>query len=352
MQEIEQSVSEKLIKWYKLHKRNLPWRNTKDPYKIWLSEIILQQTRVDQGMNYYLKFVEHYPTVNELSNAKIDEVLRLWQGLGYYSRARNLHATACHIANDLQGKFPTTYDKIIELKGIGSYTAAAISSFAFSEKKAVLDGNVFRVLSRIFGIETDIASSKGKKEFQKLADELISPTFPGLHNQAIMEFGALHCTPANPNCIECPMNNICVAFETKKQKELPVKIKKLKVKNRFFNYVIFRNEEKIMMKKRSGKDIWMGLYDFYLFESEEKLLDDKSLITEISQQKFVIHKMKQYPKKYKHILSHQKIHASFTDIYITKEEFIDGNYTWLNMNEIAEVPKPVLINNFLKEVYF
>jgi len=217
--------SARLVEWYLQNKRELPWRTTKDPYKIWLSEIILQQTRVAQGLPYYLKFIEKYPNVRALANADEQEVLRLWQGLGYYSRARNLHAAAKYVANELGGNFPDSYQKLKQLKGVGDYTAAAIASFAYQEKVAVVDGNVYRVLARLFGIEIDINSNEGKKTFSKLANELITQYQPDLHNQAMMEFGALHCTPANPNCMFCPFTTECEARLTQRQSVLPIKIK-------------------------------------------------------------------------------------------------------------------------------
>src|SRR5690606_28672368 len=219
------TFSQKLISWYLQNKRDLPWRNTKNPYKIWLSEVILQQTRVAQGLPYYENFVKHFPTVFDLAKANEEQVLKIWQGLGYYSRARNLHHTAQYVSENLNGEFPKTYNKLIKLKGIGSYPAAAISSFSNDENVAVLDGNVYRVLSRYFGIETDISSSQGKKEFQEMADEVLDKKRPALFNQAIMEFGALQCVPKNPNCEVCVFNDSCVALQKNKVAQLPVKLK-------------------------------------------------------------------------------------------------------------------------------
>ncbi len=308
--------SPKIIAWYELNKRNLPWRNTKDAYLIWLSEIILQQTRVDQGMAYYLKFAENFPTVKDLAKAENDKVMKLWQGLGYYSRARNLHTAAKTVHTVYKGKFPDSYDDILSLKGVGDYTAAAIASFAFNKPHAVVDGNVFRVLSRVFGIETPIDSSLGKKEFYKLANELIDKKNPGTHNQALMELGSLQCKPVNPDCSVCPINMHCYAFAKKKVANLPVKEKKTKVRNRYFNYIVFRQKGSIAIQKRTAKDIWVNLHDFPLIEttkelSEEQLFKSPEWKKLLGKTKFSI---KSVSKPYKHILSHQKIYARFIEI--------------------------------------
>ena len=229
------SFSKQLAQWYLQNKRDLPWRGSTNPYEIWLSEIILQQTRVDQGMGYYYKFIEHFPSVNHLAKASEDQVLKLWQGLGYYSRARNLHFSAKYIVNELNGEFPIGYTNILKLKGVGDYTASAIASICFNEPAAVVDGNVYRVLARYFGIFTPINSSKGIKEFKMLAQKLLNTEIPGTHNQAIMEFGARMCKPQNPDCEICPLNSSCVALEKKEIKMLPVKENKIKIKKRYFN---------------------------------------------------------------------------------------------------------------------
>jgi len=233
------NFSNTLIYWYLQTKRDLPWRKTRDPYLVWLSEIILQQTRVSQGMSYYLTFSSIFPTVEDLANAEESKVLKMWQGLGYYSRARNLHFTAKYVSNELSGVFPTSYKELIKLKGIGDYTASAISSICFDEPAAVVDGNVYRVLSRFFKIETPINSTKGIKEFKDLAQSLLDATKPGVYNQAIMDFGALQCKPKSPNCYECPMSTNCIAFENKLVKQLPIKEKKLKIKKKYFNFFVF-----------------------------------------------------------------------------------------------------------------
>jgi A/G-specific adenine glycosylase len=309
--------SSTLIKWYEKNKRDLPWRHHKDPYKIWLSEIILQQTQVAQGLSYYIKFVEKYPTVKDLAFAKEDDVFKLWQGLGYYSRARNLLTSAKQVQNELQGKFPDTFKTIKNLKGVGDYTAAAIASFAYDLPHAVVDGNVFRVISRVFGVKTPIDSSSAKKEFQQLANDLLNPEKPAIHNQAIMEFGSQYCKPNNPNCENCVMNNKCYAFINNEVKQLPIKLKRTKVRNRFFNYLILVDKnEFILIYKREGHDIWQSLYEFCLIETEkeissEQLFESKDFRA-VCKSKFDVLFVS---KQYKHILSHQHL---FTKFYVIK----------------------------------
>jgi A/G-specific adenine glycosylase len=262
----ENRFSELLLEWFQQKKRALPWRNTKDPYKIWLSEVMLQQTRVSQGLPYYERFVKQYPAVKKLAAAPEKELLRLWQGLGYYSRARNLHACAKIIAAR-GGKFPETADELKKLPGIGDYTAAAIASFAFNQPSAVVDGNVFRVLSRIFAIDLDIASPAGKKYFFELANSIIDKQTPGEFNQALMEFGAMHCTPRNPKCEECVFLSRCKAFQSETVFSYPVKAKAKARKVRHFNYFVFRKGKQIWMQQRTGNDVWKGLHEFYLVET-------------------------------------------------------------------------------------
>ncbi|WP_324719807.1 A/G-specific adenine glycosylase [Salinimicrobium sp. HB62] len=333
-----------LINWYLENKRDLPWRATKDPYRIWLSEIILQQTRVEQGKPYYFKFLDAFPDVFSLANASEEEVLKLWQGLGYYSRARNLLFTARHIAFELGGKFPASYRELVKLKGVGDYTAAAISSICYEEAQAAVDGNVYRVLARIFGIDTPTNSSLGIKQFRNLAQDLISKKDPANFNQALIEFGSEQCKPRNPLCSSCPFAAKCVAFNQNRISELPVKLKKLKVRKRHFNYLVYISTEgKTIMNRRRGKGIWEGLYEFPLVEttSEAKL---ENLIAEAPADYSV---MEKEPVLFNdspivHKLTHQHIFTKFWIVECSKlpEEA-------LPITEINKLPVPVLIENFI-----
>lgn len=340
-----QHFSSHIISWYRANPRDLPWRDTRDPYKIWLSEIILQQTRVAQGLPYYYAFSETYPTVRDLALASEAEVLRLWQGLGYYSRARNLHACAQYIWHELGGIFPKTYHDLLLLKGVGSYTAAAISSFAYGEVKAVVDGNVFRVLARYFGIETDIASSRAKREFESLANKIIPQNNPGEFNQAMMDFGARLCIPKNPDCRNCPLNASCFAFQKDMVKELPVKLGKVKAKERALHYFVIRCGEDWVWKKRTSGDIWEGLHDFPNAENTPQRLE-----------KISGGEPQPFPKKYRHLLSHQKLNASFSEIEVPVEKYAelsqwceDEGYLMVAEKEIEYLAKPKLIVNFLND---
>lgn len=346
------AFSELLIRWYHTKKRDLPWRKTKDPYKIWLSEVILQQTRVAQGSPYYEKFVENYPTVMDLAKADEQEVLRLWQGLGYYSRARNMHITAKIVVQDFDGIFPNTYEGLLKLKGIGPYTAAAIASFAFDEKVAVVDGNVYRVLARVFGVETDISSHEAKKVFSELANELISTESPSIYNQAIMEFGAIHCTPANPDCMFCVFAESCVANAKRMQSILPIKSKKVKVRNRFFDYFVIEQNENFLMHQRPEGDIWAGLNDFYLVESEEKLSEVDEINDDFLNKVLSKAIIKNSSESVKHILSHQRIEARFWHIVLNDEVAFPVGYEFYSLNEVENLPKPILIEKYLKSSAF
>ena len=342
------TFSEVLIHWYHTKKRDLPWRKTKDPYKIWLSEVILQQTRVAQGSPYYKKFVENYSTVMALANADEQEVLRLWQGLGYYSRARNMYATAKIVVNDFDGIFPNNYEGLLKLKGIGPYTAAAIASFAFDEKVAVVDGNVFRVLARVFGIETDISSYEAKNIFSKLANKLISAESPSTYNQAIMEFGAIHCTPANPDCMFCVFADSCVANAKGMQAILPIKSKKVKVRNRFFDYFVIEHNGSFLMHQRPEGDIWTGLNDFYLIENEEKLSVLDEIKDDFLQEMLSKSIIKGHSEKIKNILTHQRIEARFWHIHLNEEILVPTGYVFYSLDEVEVLPKPILIEKYLK----
>lgn len=361
--------SQTIISWYHRNKRDLPWRDTQNPYKIWLSEIILQQTRVVQGMPYYEKFIEHFPTVQELAAADEQTVLRLWQGLGYYSRARNLHAAAKYISDDLNGIFPKTYSEIKKLKGVGDYTAAAISSFAFDEVQAVVDGNVYRVLSRFFGIEKDITETKNQKEFRTLAQNLIDNTQPAIYNQAIMEFGALQCIPKSPNCKACPLKEKCTAFDKKLIEKLPIKGKKTKVTDRFMHYFVFKkrekNNEKVLVRKRGKGDIWQGLYDFFVIEFQNKDKKNFEPIKELEQhlkidkQEVTNTKLIHESIIFKHQLSHRTLYAKFYTLEIlpNEKQFLywkslkeKYNLEEIDWNELDDIPKPVLISKYLEHL--
>ena len=337
-----------LIEWYLQKKRDLPWRNTTNPYPIWLSEIILQQTRVAQGMPYFYAFLESFPTVKELAIADEQQVLKLWQGLGYYSRARNLHQTAQYIANELDGVFPNSYAGLIQLKGIGEYTAAAIASFAYNEPVPVVDGNVFRVVSRYFGIESDISAGKTKKEFTALAAELLSKEQPALFNQAIMEFGAMHCTPKNPDCENCIFNSSCVALQKGLVGQLPFKSKKIKIRKRYFNYIVLQDKKgNTKIQQRTDKGIWHNLYEFPLFETtqEEGFETIAPLIkndTDFGDS--VVSIQEANPISLIHKLSHQHLNIKFWKVTINNT-LTDG----VNPEQLRTFPFPIGIHNFIEE---
>jgi A/G-specific adenine glycosylase len=312
----KQFFRENLLAWFAKNHRPLPWKGERDPYKIWLSEIILQQTRVEQGLPYYQKFVAKYPDVKTLADAPEDEVLKLWEGLGYYSRARNLHFNAKLIVNDLGEKFPDTYDKIRALKGVGDYTAAAIASFAFGLPRAVVDGNVFRVLSRFFGIETPTDLPSAKKEFAALAQALLDPARPADFNQAMMDFGATHCAPQQPKCLTCPLQNQCVAFQTKRVAELPVRSKAVEKKERFFVYIVANFQKKTFVRKRTANDIWRNLWEFPLLELPAFPADNREL-EKLIQKKFDIGHWTldiRFSKPYRQMLTHRVVAAVFCEI--------------------------------------
>ncbi|MEN9699727.1 MAG: hypothetical protein RLZZ301_925 [Bacteroidota bacterium] len=330
------AFSSTLISWYEQHKRDLPWRHSLDPYCIWLSEIILQQTRVDQGLAYYYKFTENYPTVTDLAHASETEVLRTWQGLGYYSRARNLHQTAQLVVNEFGGVFPTTYEGLLRLKGIGPYTAAAIASFAYCLPHAVVDGNVFRVLSRYYGIDLPINSTKGKHVFEQLANEVLDKKNPALHNQAIMEFGAIQCKPLSPACNQCPLQESCVAVRQGLVGQLPVKEKKTKVRDRYFVYHVWQDAVgKIPMKQRGAGDIWQGLYEFPLLEFESAKQQQAHVTMLAGTASF---------GPFKHVLSHQRLHVYFC---ATKLATPNASFSFIDPKDVQDFPIPRLIDRFL-----
>lgn len=320
----------------------MPWRSERNPYQIWLSEIILQQTRVEQGLPYYLKFIKTFPTVNDLAAASEDEVLNLWQGLGYYSRARNLHAAAKCIVGELKGKFPATYADLLKLKGVGEYTAAAIASMAYDLPHAVVDGNVFRVLSRVYKIDLAIDSSAGRRYFFDLANELIDKKCPGDHNQGLMEIGSLVCFPAKPACRECPLQSGCLSYADGTFAQYPVKAGKTAVRDRHFNYLVITDGKSVILKKRVEKDIWTGLYDFRLIESE---WSESDMLLEIKKLK---------PSKvdkdgaFKHVLSHQRIFANFWLINVKKVVELNGEIK-VAIEQLDDFPMPRLLIRYLEQ---
>lgn len=343
-------LSSILIDWYKVNKRELPWRETSDPYVIWVSEVILQQTRVVQGYDYFNRFISDYPTVDKLAIADEEEILKLWQGLGYYSRARNLHAAAKMVMSKFSGIFPSNYKDVLTLKGVGEYTAAAIVSFAFDQPYAVVDGNVYRVLSRLFAIDTPINSTAGKKLFAELAQELLDERDAGTHNQAIMEFGALQCVPVSPDCQSCPASALCVAFAENLVSSLPVKEKKLKVRTRYFNYIDVRfGEDNMLLCKRTQKDVWQNLYELPLIESDQELgvedlvQDEKFVLLVGGKNKVEI----KCVTTMKHVLSHQTIYATFYRVDVDNLQRCNNCHT-IKVAEVNDFPVSRLVHRYLE----
>jgi A/G-specific adenine glycosylase len=305
-------LASRLVSWYEVYKRDLPWRHTRDPYPIWLSEVILQQTRVDQGMAYYHTFLSRFPSVHDLAGAREEEVLRCWQGLGYYSRARNLHHAARHISTELHGQFPRTYEELLKLRGVGSYTAAAIASFCFGEVRAVVDGNVIRVLGRLFALEAAPDTPAGRRQYQQLADELIRAEDPALFNQAIMEFGALQCTPGRPDCGRCPVAELCESRRLGRVEEFPARSRRTEVKHVWFYYAVPEYAGRTWVRKRSHSGIWKGLHDFPCVESDTELSHDELIAAFARDTGLQLgHADLEQPETRTHILSHRKIHAAF-----------------------------------------
>lgn len=342
--------SDRILSWYAHNKRDLPWRKTRDPYNIWLSEIIMQQTRVAQGLPYYLRFLERFPTVGDLAAAGEEEVLKTWQGLGYYSRARNLHATARKVAGELQGQFPTTYKGLLALRGIGPYTAAAIGSICYKLPTPVVDGNVYRVLSRYFGVEIPVNSTEGSRYIADLAGRVMNLRSPGNYNQALMEFGALQCVPRNPDCGACPLSDSCVALSENKVAQLPVKLPKKAVRKRYFNYFMPVDPEfRTLLLKRKDRGIWQGLYEFPLIESDTELSDDlpserlvKAGFSQLTKpRKF--HKCNPVPLVHK--LSHQHLYMTFRILHLG-----DGLKEGIPVTEMQSYPVPIPIANFMETV--
>jgi A/G-specific adenine glycosylase len=339
-----------LILWnLENNSRKMPWKAIKDPYKIWLSEIILQQTRVEQGLAYYNKFIKKYPTINKLASAPDDEIFKMWEGLGYYSRCKNLIATARYVSYELGGVFPNVYEQILGLKGIGPYTAAAIGSFAFNLPFAVVDGNVLRVLARFFGKDIPIDSPLGKKYFNELAQNLLDKSEPGLYNQAIMDFGATVCKPQLPLCEECMLSHQCIAYKKNKVKELPVKVNKLIKKHRFFYYIIASFNGLIYVKKREGKDIWQNLWEFILLEQQEKVaienfLKSPAFLSVVGKNAALVN----VSDFYKQQLTHQTIEGCFILVEL-KTGFRNGDYHLLSKSEISQLAFPRFITNYFEK---
>ncbi len=337
-----------LLNWYQTNRRDLPWRFSNNPYEIWIAEVIFQQTRINQGINYYHRFIERFPNISILANASEDEVLKLWQGLGYYSRARNLWFTAKKVAFEMQGQFPNTFTEIKKLKGIGDYTAAAIASIAFNEPVPAVDGNVIRVISRLFTIDTPANSSKGKSEITQIAHSMIPADNPGDFNQALMEFGALQCTPRSPNCEICPLKNSCLAFKLSSIEKYPPKISKKAVRIRHFNYLVVDDGEYLLFKKRTSGDIWENLYDFPLIETPDRYEIDKLMQTPQWKKIFNTAEicLENVSDEKIHQLSHQKIILRFYHIKITKP-IKQSDYLNIAYTQILNLPVPIIIGNYL-----
>ena len=346
-------LSQKLLEWFSTNHRPMPWKGVRDPYIIWLSEIILQQTTVAQGTAYFKKFRARYPSVSDLANAPSDDVMKMWEGLGYYSRARNLHTTAKYIEDDLNGLFPTTYDELLKLKGVGNYTAAAIASFAYNLPHAVLDGNVYRVLSRFFGIETPIDSTEAKHQFTELANTVLDKNPPADFNQAMMDFGATHCTPSNPKCLNCLLQPECSAFKDKKVDILPIKSKKMTRRTRFFNYFVINEGSFVYIRKRTEKDIWQELYEFPLLETEEQLNILRGVILPNFPISLTELKLVKQSQPYQQLLTHQKIIATFWEFEIPSSKIIvlesGSDFQKIERKKLENFALPKTIDIYLKE---
>ena len=326
------SFANTLISWYEDHKRDLPWRGETDPYKIWVSEIVLQQTRVQQGWDYYLRFIDNFPNVKALAEADEERVLKVWQGLGYYSRARNMHAAAREIMSKHQGKFPDTYDKILSLKGIGAYTAAAISSIAFGLPYPAVDGNVIRIVSRIFGVCDDVSQPAVVKKITTICETQIDSKQPGIFNQAAMDFGAMHCTPKNPQCEECPFHSECYAYKNNLTDILPIKKKKAEQKHRYFHYTVYLSDNNTIIEKRSGRDIWKNMYQFPLTETGSNDFAGTPVFST------------------RETLSHQIIHAHFYVQNVKKLPKPSENQTIIDFDDIDKYPMPKIMTMFLRGI--
>ncbi|TLX77187.1 A/G-specific adenine glycosylase [Labilibacter sediminis] len=345
------NFSSDLILWYKENERSLPWRLTKDPYRIWVSEIILQQTRVDQGLMYYKRFLQHFPSVKHLAEASEDEVLMCWQGLGYYSRARNMHFSAKYIVNELKGVFPENYESLLNLKGVGTYTAAAISSICYNEHRTVVDGNVFRVLTRLFGIETPINTGNGKKEIKELAHSLNTGEQNGIFNQALMEFGALQCKPKQVDCLSCVFKDSCFAYINNRVDILPKKEKKNIVKNRYLNFFYIKDgNNDVLIKRREKKDIWKGLFEFPMIETNKhcessELMLSQEFVQFLNGGETVVKGIKEIT----HLLTHRKLFIRIMELKVDKHNNID-DYLQVNNKELVNYAFPKPLQAYIEEI--
>lgn len=341
------AISERLVEWYRGHRRELPWRKTNEPYRIWLSEVILQQTRVEQGLRYYEAFLERFPDVRDLADASEEEVLRMWQGLGYYTRARNLHRTARYIAYERDGEFPREFEELRGLRGIGPYTAAAIASFSFGKRTPVVDGNVERVIARLYEVEEAVNAQKGKKRVNELADLTMGEADPAEFNQAIMEFGAVQCVPKNPDCPNCPIKGQCRAYQSGKVEALPVKKKGRKARQRYFNYLYLRNEEGPVLEQRRERDIWQNLFQLPLIETNSPVGEKELREGALPSPPFYDNSAKlELVAEERHTLSHQRIHARFWKAPLPEADWPES---WFQVSEEAldRYAFPRLIERFL-----
>jgi A/G-specific adenine glycosylase len=351
-QETKNDFTPQLLKWNReKNKRQMPWKGENDPYKIWLSEIILQQTRVEQGLKYYNNFISIFPDIKKLAKAIDKKIFKMWEGLGYYSRCRNLIATARYISKERKGKFPVTYNEIKALKGVGPYTAAAISSFAFNLPHAVLDGNVFRVLARVFGIYKPVDTTEGKKYFASLAEKLVDKKQPGIYNQAIMDFGAIICKPVSPLCSECFFRTNCYAFLHNKVEQLPLKKKKINIRKRWFYFLVLEFENKIAIRRRKEKDIWQDLHEFPLIETAGPS-KAKTILEEAEKKKWILKKsyeLLSVSPSYKQQLSHQLIAGQFFELSLQKKPKLNKEWSWVTKNRIGKYAFPQFINQYLRQ---
>lgn len=341
-------ISCRILAWYDEHKRDLPWRNTRDPYQIWISEIILQQTRVAQGYDYFVRFIERFPTVEALAGAPEDEVMRMWQGLGYYSRARNLHAAAKAVV--AEGTFPTSYEEIRKLKGVGDYTAAAIASFAYDEPVAAVDGNVCRVWARVFGIDAPIDSQLGKRSICEIAQTLLPITQAAKYNQAVMEFGALQCVPKSPDCLSCPLVDKCVALSEGRVEALPTKEHRTKVTPRYLTYLYIHNGEQVLLHKRVANDIWQNLYELPLIETAEPMEGDALFAHEDFKawhSRIPYYIYRGATSGIKHMLSHRLLHATFHEIEVEGTLPCPEGFIAIGLDELGHYALPRLIERYL-----